>query len=129
MANINKIKDLCKKNGIKQGYLCDVLGLQKVYLNDVARGRSSMSDDRIQKIADILGTTYEYLTDQTDDPLPKMSDIIASAESVDEGIILKVMDKLTETTEDEMDVLDEMFSLSPQDFSRVLEVVKLFMKK
>lgn len=88
-----------------------------------------MSDDRIQKIADILGTTYEYLTDQTDDPLPKMSDIIASAESVDEGIILKVMDKLTETTEDEMDVLDEMFSLSPQDFSRVLEVVKLFMKK
>lgn len=129
MANINKIKDLCKKNGIKQGYLCDVLGLQKVYLNDVARGRSSMSDDRIQKIADILGTTYEYLTDQTDDPLPKMSDIIASAESVDEGIILKVMDKLTETTEDEMGTLDEMFSLSPQDFSRVLEVVKLFMKK
>lgn len=129
MVNINKIKDLCKKNGIKQGYLCDVLGLQKVYLNDVARGKSSMSDDRIRKIADILGTTYEYLTDQTDDPLPKMDDIIASAESAEERVILKVMGKLPEISEDEIGVLDEMFSLPAQDFSRVLEIVKLFLEK
>ena len=29
-----------------------------------------MTDERLLKIAEILGTTYEYLTDQTDLPTP-----------------------------------------------------------
>ena len=71
MVNINKVKRLSKEKGIKQGFLCSQLGMTYAYLNDVAKGKSTMSDDRIKKIADVLGTTYEYLTDQTDDPKPK----------------------------------------------------------
>ena len=71
MVNINKVKRLSKEKGIKQGFLCSQLGMTYAYLNNVAKGKSTMSDDRIKKIADVLGTTYEYLTDQTDDPKPK----------------------------------------------------------
>lgn len=129
MVNIDKIKKLCKTQGIKQVFLCEKLGLQKVYLNDVARGKSTMSDERIRRIADILGTTYEYLTDQTENPLPQTADIIASAGSVDESLVLKLMDKLNGTTADEKEVLDTLLTLDKQDFSRCLEVVKLFLKK
>lgn len=73
MVNINKVKRLSKEKGIKQGFLCSQLGMTYAYLNDVAKGKSTMTDDRIIKIADVLGTTYEYLTDQTDDPTPIFS--------------------------------------------------------
>lgn len=68
MVNITKIKTLAKAKGIKQSYICDRLGMKKCYLNDVERGRNTMSDDRILKIANILETSYEYLTDETDNP-------------------------------------------------------------
>lgn len=129
MVNIDKIKDLCKKNGIKMGYLCEQFGLQKSYLSDVARGKNSMSDERIRKIADILGTTYEYLTDQTDDPLPPMNNIISAATSVDEGVILKLIGKLATLSGDELHVLDQMLDLPPREFSHVLAVVAAMLKE
>lgn len=70
MVNITKIKALAKQSGIKTGYLCEQLGVNHTYLSNVATGKNSMSDERICKIAEILHTTYEYLTDQTDDPAP-----------------------------------------------------------
>ena len=49
MVNINKVKRLSKEKGIKQGFLCSQLGMTYAYLNDVAKGKSTMSDDRIKK--------------------------------------------------------------------------------
>lgn len=68
MVNISKIKDMCKTRGIKQGYLCSQLGVGYTYLNDVANGKNRMTDDRLAKIAEILGTSVAYLNDETDDP-------------------------------------------------------------
>lgn len=68
MVNITKIKELCKQKGLKQGFICQQLGVTKVYFNDILRGKNSMPDERIRKVAVLLGTSYEYLTDQTDDP-------------------------------------------------------------
>lgn len=85
MVNINKIKRLSKEKGIKQGFLCSQLGMTYAYLNDVAKGKSTMSEERIKKIADVLGTTYEYLTDQTEDPNPhpnKKTSEISNAEII-----------------------------------------------
>lgn len=89
MVNIDKIKVLCKQKGIKQKYLCDQFGVAQVYFNDVAKGKNTMSEERILKCAKILGTSYEYLTDQTDDPSPKIS---ANAVSPD-----KIMGKIEKT--------------------------------
>lgn len=69
MVNVTKIKELAKQKGLKIGYLCDKIGVGQTYIADVARGRNSMPEEYIRTIAEILDTSYEYLTDQTDDPL------------------------------------------------------------
>lgn len=68
MVNIHRIKTLIKLKGMKIGHVCACLGLTHTYFSDVEKGKSTMSDERIYKVADILGTTYEYLTNQTDNP-------------------------------------------------------------
>ncbi|MBO5299049.1 MAG: helix-turn-helix domain-containing protein [Clostridia bacterium] len=66
MYNINKIKALAKEKGVKQNYICAQLGLQYSYLNDVEKGKNKLTEERLRIIADILGTTPEYLKDETD---------------------------------------------------------------
>lgn len=129
MVNIAKVKALAKSNGISQTHICSQFGLKPCYLNDVANGKNSMSDERIRKIADILGTTYEYLTDQTDDPSPKTADIIASADSADEKVVLMLISKLPELSEDDIDTLEALLSLPKQEFSHCLNVLKVVMKQ
>lgn len=66
MANVDKIKALAKEKGIKLVFICDKLGLKEVYFNDIKRTGREIPSDRLQIIADILGTTPEYLKDETD---------------------------------------------------------------
>ena len=66
MANIDKIKALAKEKGIKIKYICSQLGLSETYLSNVKNGKDRMTDERLAIIAQILGTTTEYLTDKTD---------------------------------------------------------------
>lgn len=68
MVNVSRIKSLLRVRGVKIGYLCSQLGMNHSYLTDVEKGKAVMPEERIRKIADILGTTYEYLTDQIGDP-------------------------------------------------------------
>ena len=68
MVNVHRIKTLIKLKGMKIGHVCAQLGLTHTYFSNVESGKTTMSDERIYKVADILGTTYEYLTDQTGDP-------------------------------------------------------------
>ena len=68
MCNIDKIKSLSKSKGIKLGYLCSQIGEAHSFLNDVKQGKRRMTPDKLEKIAEILGTTPEYLRGETDDP-------------------------------------------------------------
>ena len=71
MANVDKIKGLAKEKGISITHLCTAVGQGPYYLNDVKKEKCKMPMERLTVIADILGTTVEYLTDQTDDPSKK----------------------------------------------------------
>lgn len=71
MVNIDKIKNLCRLKGITQTFICKKLDKRATFLGDVSRGKDRIDDNEAHQIADILGTTYEYLTDKTDDPSPK----------------------------------------------------------
>lgn len=62
-----RIKERCALTGISQKFLCDSIGKQKTYLNDAWRGKTTISDNDFQCIADILQTTPEYLKGETDD--------------------------------------------------------------
>lgn len=66
--NVNKIKSLAKDQGIKIKFICSQLGLSETYLSNVKNGKDRMTEERLEKIADILHTTPEYLRDETDEP-------------------------------------------------------------
>lgn len=97
MVNIPKIKALCKEKGIKQGFICAQFGVGASYFNDVAKGKNTMSDERIAKVAEILGTSYAYLTDETDDPAPVIGEPIPQSE----------LDQLRDAASDLLKKLDE----------------------
>lgn len=101
MVNINKIKNTCKTKGIKQGFLCTQLGVAKGYFNDVERGKNSMSEERIAKIAEILNVSIAYLTDQTDDPSPVPGEPIPKSD----------LEKLQDMTIDMVRQLDDLQKL------------------
>ena len=70
MVNVDRIKALAKLRGFKLGYLCDLLGEDQNYFNKVKLGVRRMDDNRIAFLAEKLGTTFAYLTDVSNDPLP-----------------------------------------------------------
>ena len=66
MVNIDKIKALAREKGVSITFLCQAIGQGAYYFNDVKRRNGSIPDDRLTVIADLLDTTTEYLTDQSD---------------------------------------------------------------
>ena len=72
--DINKIKDLIKLKGLKVGAVCEQVGVGRTFLSDVEHGKCGISEARLKRFADILGTTVAYLCDETDDPEPPEDD-------------------------------------------------------
>lgn len=66
MVEIDRIKELAKEKGVSLAFICSKLGLQRGYFVDVSHGRTSISEERLDIIADILGTTTDYLHGKTD---------------------------------------------------------------
>lgn len=66
----DRIKELCGQYGISQKFLCDQIGKQKTYFNDVWRGRCTPTDADLQTISGHLHTTPAYLRGEIDDPEP-----------------------------------------------------------
>ena len=126
MVNVDKIKTLAKQQGLKIGYICDQLGMKDTYLADVARGKNSMSEERVYKTAQILGTSFEYLMDITDDPDPNF--LIKLSESIEERIVSEVMNKLAEMPEEHKSTLEKLLKLPDDEFSRVLDALDLLIK-
>lgn len=61
-----RVKNLCRENGIKISYLEQKLGVWKGFFNNVAAGKTPISDDQLQIVANILGTTTAFLKGETD---------------------------------------------------------------
>ena len=66
MSIIDSVLHLAKEKGISQAFICNKLGLSRNYLAEVKKGKTSLTDDRLAVIADILNTTPEYLKGETD---------------------------------------------------------------
>lgn len=63
---IDRIEELAKEKGLSLSYINAQIGMRRTYLAEVKKGRSSIPADRLAQIADILGTTPEYLRGETD---------------------------------------------------------------
>lgn len=123
MVNIDKIKTLAKSKGIKIKYICNQLGLSETYLSNCKNGKDRMTDERLFKIAKILNTTYDYLTDLTDDPDPNYA--AKQAESPEEKLIHKFIERTMTMTGDQIDTLDKIFSMPDDDLDHILSVLKV----
>ena len=66
MSIIDFVLHLAKEKGIRHAFICNKLGLSRNYLAEVKKGKTSLTDDRLAVIADILNTTPEYLKGETD---------------------------------------------------------------
>lgn len=61
-----KISAISKEKGITLSFICAKIGARRQFFADVKSGNSSISPDRLAQIAEILGTTPEYLCGETD---------------------------------------------------------------
>lgn len=73
MDTIDRIKFLANKRGMKMKFLTDSLGLNASYFSNVKSGKTQITRDRLEIIAEILGTTADYLAGETNYPYPDTS--------------------------------------------------------
>lgn len=126
MLNINKIKELAKKNDVTITHICEQFNAGPEYLDDVSCGKITMSDDRIFKIAHMLNTTYEYLTDMTDDP--DLNYASKQAESPEEKLIHAVIERVMQLPLDQVEVLQSVFDSNEENFDRIISALKSMIK-
>ena len=62
-----RIRNLAKKRGVSLSYICQELGLTKVYFNYIEKNNAEIPYVRLEKIAEVLQTTPAYLRGETDD--------------------------------------------------------------
>lgn len=111
IVNIDKIKALAKSKGISITHLCSAVGQGPYYLNDVKNKlNGKMPDERLQIIADKLGTTAEYLRDETDDPEIKKTSMVSW-----KGVVM---------SEDRAKVMDYIASLSDEQAEKIYRILK-----
>ena len=124
MVNVDKIKAMAKKQGITVTFLCQKCGMDRGYLNDVAKRGGKMPDDRILKIAEALDTSYEYLTDQIDDPTPPTinKDSLSSQEEV---VVNHMVEVLREVNEEQRQILTNVLLLPSDKLTHIMQGINL----
>lgn len=70
MDIISNITNLADTKGVSQTFICDKLEKKRNYLFNLKKQNKEPSDDQMVIIANVLGTTVEYLKGETDDPAP-----------------------------------------------------------
>lgn len=104
LVNIDKIQALCKERKISQALVCRKLGLGRAYFNDVRRGVSYISDERLEIIAETLDINIEYLRDKTEEIKPYKTEKAPQPVelSEDEKAVLEAFNSLSEEQKDSL---------------------------
>ncbi len=68
-----QLKNLRQDNDWTQQYIANLLAISRSAYSAYENGTNAMSPETLSKIADIFGTSTDYLLDRTDvrDPYPK----------------------------------------------------------
>ena len=99
LSTVNRIKELAKAKGMSQAFLCAQLGLRRGYLGECVAGKDRLTIERLSRFADILDTTVEYLTGETDEKQKKpLGDTEGLSER--EKKMLEVFHSLTKEQQD-----------------------------
>ena len=61
-----RIKQLAKEQDMTLAVLCRKIGVSRTYFSEASARNRSFSSDKLNEIANALGTTVEYLRGETD---------------------------------------------------------------
>lgn len=103
-VNFEKLKSLIKEQGVSQTFICSRLNKHRSFLLDVYNHRSSLKPEQIEVIAEILHTTPEYLTDQTEEKGIKKE--TASNDDLINALVAKIMSLPDEDREKALSYVD-----------------------
>ena len=84
MSTVDRITSLAKQKGITQAFICDQFNLNRNWFATIRKYNIKISDERLNIIAGILGTTVAYLKEETDDPSVSSPEKEKSPSEVDE---------------------------------------------
>ena len=124
-VNIQKIKDLARAKGIKIKFICSELGLSETYLSNVQNGKDKMTEERLFKIASILGTSFEYLIDVTDDPEPNF--IGRTAEALHDKVSL-ILASVAAMSDEEQEILHKLVALPEEKRAKMLAAIDMMIE-
>jgi transcriptional regulator with XRE-family HTH domain len=96
ILNATKLKSLLKEQGLSMKFFNDMLGKNRSYLSNVLTGSDSISSEDLEKVAEKLNTTVEYLTDKSDQKEKPTS------KEIDVDDILKIMLNLPREKKEEL---------------------------
>lgn len=65
MVEIDRIYSLAKEQGMKKQFLCQQIGINEAYFRQ-AKSKNMLPETIVEKAANILGTTTDYLHGKTD---------------------------------------------------------------
>ena len=66
MGTIDKIREVTKEKGWSMSYLCEQMGVARVFFNDIKKSNRPIPTDRLNQIATILDVSVDYLLGKTD---------------------------------------------------------------
>ena len=111
-STFEKIKELCKKQGISLNQLEDKLGFSQNYIYSIKKGNPKV--ENLQKIADYFNVSTDYLLGRTDNPRVA-SDIVTAADGREVDL-----SNLRERV-----VMFDGKPLSDDDVEKIAQIIKL----
>jgi len=120
MLNISKVESLIKEKGWSKAYFCKRFNHSRTWIDDWKRDRGIPDDNMLTQIADLLGTTIEYLTDKSDQ---KNKPLVNNDEELTE-----YLEELK--TRPEMKMLFNLAKgATKEDVEKAVKIVEAFLKK
>lgn len=104
--NYDKLEALVKEKGVSKTFLCQIVGRERYYLRDCKKNNFIPPDEHIAAWADALGTTVEYLTDQTNQK-EKTADLPADAIELNSMLLRMTDEQIARLKDIAKDILGE----------------------
>ncbi len=101
MRNVERAKQIAREKGVSFAFVCSKIGKSRGYLAEILTNGRDIPDKMLEPVAIALGVSVDYLTGQTDDPVPEQKEK-APQSDVDrlmEGLNAESIRKLREYAE------------------------------
>ena len=105
LFSFDRFEALRSSKGITKKYIADALDRKPTICQDWKNGKSAPNKEQLQVVADILGTTPEYLSGETDDKNPP----VFQNESGRKEVPTDTMAQITETARRLQPIQQEFF--------------------